>query len=76
MPSLQVRCSVCKIASTCPQRGASPLTIVPETRGGRTQVFFCHVVDGYSRDPVSPDILSEESKKKSSRNWLNKGAKS
>lgn len=62
MPSLQLRCSSCKIATACPDRGASPLVL----RGGRTAVL-CKVVGGYSRDPIDVASLSPESQERASK---------
>ena len=52
---LQVACSSCKVASTCPANGSSPLV-----RGGKP-VALCHLVGGYGRTPVDKAILSAES---------------
>lgn len=60
MPSLKVRCDQCKIAPTCPRRGSSP-------KAAGSKSLLCVVVGGYSRDPVSRDILSEESRAASDR---------
>lgn len=54
--SILVRCSTCKIATTCPRRGSSPLSL-----GKGKGALLCRVVGGYSRDPVSPGALSKES---------------
>ena len=52
--SLTVYCTKCKIASTCPRRGSSPLV-----QGRKT--LQCRVVGGYASEPVDPEALSEES---------------
>lgn len=60
MNVLSVRCTECKVASSCPQRGTSPVSI------GK-KVFLCRLMGGYGREKVDPSILSEESKARSDR---------
>lgn len=57
MAHLQVRCSVCKVATTCPANGSSPLLL----RSSRLPLF-CQIVGGYATSPVPRDALSEASK--------------
>lgn len=52
--SLPMECSRCKVASTCPRAGSSPLVY-----GTRKSV--CHLVGGYGRVPIDPSVLSPES---------------
>ena len=54
---LQVECKNCKIASTCPRKGSSPL-LLPSA--GKRKVF-CVVVGGYGRQPIDERVLSPES---------------
>jgi len=50
MNTLQMTCDKCKIAGTCPKKGASPLVV------GKQRVQ-CQILGGYARKPVSPTIL-------------------
>lgn len=56
MNNLDMVCSKCKIAECCPKKGSSPL-VIP---GKKPEM--CQLVNGYGRDPISDDKLSEESK--------------
>jgi len=56
--SLQMECTKCKVASTCPRKGASPIVV----RGSGTRKVHCYIVGGYGRTPVERRILSETSK--------------
>lgn len=54
--SLNMVCTSCKVANTCPKKGSSPL-ILPNKR----QVM-CRILGGYGRKPVDLTKLSSESK--------------
>ena len=54
--SLQMQCSKCRVADTCPRKGSSPLK-VPNSR----LPVFCQLVGGYGRTPVDRTLLSKES---------------
>lgn len=58
---LQMQCSRCQVAQTCPRRGSSPLHL-----GGRTPVF-CRIVGGYGRTPLDDGAMSPETKERSLR---------
>jgi len=60
-PSLGMDCVKCRVAATCPSKGASPLLV----KGKRTAV--CQLIGGYGRVPVDPTILSAESLARSKR---------
>lgn len=60
MNSLQMTCDKCRVASTCPARGSSPVV----GANGRPKAF-CRILGGYGRDPVDPAILSEDSRRRS-----------
>jgi hypothetical protein len=55
MNALQMECSRCRVAVTCPRKGASPLVL----QSGKK--VFCQIVGGYGRAPVDRDALSKES---------------
>lgn len=50
-----MECSRCRVATTCPRKGSSPLTMSGGTK------MFCNVIGGYSKTPVDKSILSAES---------------
>ena len=54
--ALQMTCDKCKVASTCPKKGASPF-LAPKAR----KPVFCHILGNYGRDPVEPRMLGPES---------------
>lgn len=54
--ALSLHCSTCKISSTCPRRGSSPL----RAKDGRTHLL-CRVLGGYGRTPADPSTLSADS---------------
>ena len=60
MPALEMTCERCPVAPTCPRNGASPLF-----SGGKR--FHCRIVGGFSRAPVDPSALSEESKARAAK---------
>ncbi|HEY8095261.1 MAG TPA: hypothetical protein VIE65_04100 [Methylobacter sp.] len=62
MAALEITCKKCKISSTCPARGSSPLSL---DKGKR--MAFCRILDGYANQPIDDDALSEESKKRKDR---------
>lgn len=51
---LPMTCDKCRVASTCPSKGSSPMKL------GR-QTALCNLLGGYGRTPVDPLILSAES---------------
>ncbi len=55
MNHLEIKCKDCKVSSSCPEKGSSPLN------HGKNQIL-CRLVGGYGRTPVDESILSEESK--------------
>src|SRR5512135_795906 len=55
--SLQMTCDKCKVASTCPKKGASPM----QPRKGVSRPVFCYIIGNYGRDPVETRLLSPES---------------
>lgn len=57
--SLQVLCKACKVSTTCPRSGSSPLY------HGDRKMLACRIVGGYGREPVDPSSLSEESRARS-----------
>lgn len=57
--SLQMECNKCRVASTCPRKGSSPLSL----NSGKK--VFCQIINGYGRIPVDVEILSTESLKRS-----------
>lgn len=59
--NLPMECGKCRVANTCPRNGSSPTL----TRGGKK--VLCHIVGGYGRTPVDPEILSVESLERSRR---------
>ena len=54
---LQITCVKCKVASTCPRRGSSPMLVSQSSK----KYVFCKIVGGYGRDPVDKSLLSQES---------------
>jgi hypothetical protein len=59
MNPLPMECSKCKVASTCPRKGSSPLIMA----GGRTKLP-CTIIGGYGKTPVDVSILSGDSLKR------------
>lgn len=57
---LNMECGRCRVSSTCPRVGQSPLKV-----GGKT--LMCRIVGGYGRTPADPSILSEESAKRAEK---------
>jgi hypothetical protein len=55
---LQVDCVKCRVAEKCPRKGASP-TVVNGKR------LLCGLIGGYGRVPLSPSVMSEESRARS-----------
>jgi hypothetical protein len=55
-------CNKCQVASTCPRRGSSPLTLPNQV------AMQCRLLGGYGRKPVDLSDLSEESKKIATEN--------
>lgn len=55
---LEMTCDRCAVAKTCPRRGSSPLYL----QGGKR--VHCRILGGYGRQPLDPEVLSEESKKR------------
>ena len=53
---LQMHCSKCKVADTCPRNGSSPTT----TKGGKS--VLCRIVGGYGRTEIPESKMSEESR--------------
>jgi len=51
---LDMECRRCRVSSTCPKVGQSPLKV-------GSKVFMCRIIGGYGRTPADPSILSEES---------------
>lgn len=66
MNSLSMDCTQCRVASTCPKRGSSPLALKQKI-DGKTQ-YKCEIIGGYGRTPINPDILSKKSKKLAAKN--------
>lgn len=60
--TLEMTCQKCKVASTCPKYGASPLK-TPKMR----KPLFCHIQGVFGRVPIDPARLSEESKVRSAK---------
>ena len=58
---LQMTCSRCRVAASCPKKGSSPLTL----KGNKKAL--CSLIGGYGRTPVSPEVLSQESREASLR---------
>jgi hypothetical protein len=63
MAALEMHCKKCKVASTCPAFGASPLAL----ENGRKMVF-CRLLEGYASKPIDDAALSEESRKTRDKN--------
>jgi hypothetical protein len=59
---IEMECSKCAVANTCPRRGASPLA------SDNKSVFKCRIIGGFGREPVDPLILSAESRAIFNRN--------
>ena len=59
--TLEMTCDKCKVAETCPAKGASPLLI-----GGK-MAAKCQLVGGYGRNPVDRDVLGVEARVASDR---------
>lgn len=57
---IEMECSRCLVAKTCPRRGSSPVSV-------EKAVVKCKIVGGFGRAPVDRTILSEESMAASDR---------
>ena len=51
-----MHCSKCKVASTCPRNGSSPLYL------GSGKPVLCRIVGGYGRTEIPEEKMSDESR--------------
>jgi hypothetical protein len=54
--ALTVICTTCKVASTCPKKGSSPLKLP------NGKQLMCKILGGYGRKPLEPKVMSKETR--------------
>lgn len=58
---LQMHCTKCKVAPTCPRNGSSPLTL----QSGKQ--VLCRIVGGYGRTAIDESRMSNETRETARR---------